>query len=43
VSLATGGLTMGILGWWKKKQGDIETSEKYINGLMFYGLVTIFK
>jgi hypothetical protein len=42
-SLATGGIIMGILGWWKKKQGDIETSEKYSNGLVFYSLITILQ
>lgn len=42
-SLATGGLIMGILGWWKKKQGDIETSEKYSKGLVLYGLITLFQ
>lgn len=42
-SLAASGIIMGILGWWKKKQGDIETSEKYTNGLVFYGLMTIFQ
>ena len=42
-SLATGGLIMGLMGWWKEKQGDIKTSEKYSNGLLFYGLVTMFQ
>lgn len=42
-SLATGGLIMGMMGWLKEKRGDIETAEKYSQGLVFYGLVTIFQ
>ena len=42
-SVATGGLIMGVMGWWKKKQGDIETSERYGNGLTLYGVVTILQ
>jgi hypothetical protein len=40
-SLAMSGLIMGIMGWWKKKQGDLEAGQKYYNGLVFYSLVTI--
>jgi hypothetical protein len=42
-SLGTGGLIMGVMGWWKKKQGDVKTSETYMNGLTLYGVVTMIQ
>lgn len=42
-SLATGGLIMGLIGWWKEKQGETEAGETFSQGLFFYALVTMLQ
>jgi hypothetical protein len=42
-SVAIGGLSMGLFGWWRMRKGDLEGGEVMTRGLRVYAFATLFQ